>query len=109
MESRNKDHRNPTVRDLCLWIAQEALFIKPESLCKYVAGIRYYLDSYGKGHIARDVLVTRVVRGVCKKYGFGKQDLREPITVEMLVRVLRSVVIGNHNERCFAAACVIGF
>ena len=58
MECRDKDPRSPTVKDLCFWIAEESLFIKPDSLCKYVAGVKYYLDTYNKGHLARDVLVS---------------------------------------------------
>lgn len=109
MASRNKDHRNPEVRDICLWIAEESLFIKPESLCKYIAGIKYHLDTYNKGHIARDILVGRVVRGLCKKYGLGKRDAREPISMELLLKIMGSVDIGDHDERCYAAACIIGF
>src|SRR6185503_10654216 len=49
------------------------------------------------------------IRGVCKKYGFVRTDKREPITVQLLLRVLNSVNLGDHDERCCAAACVIGF
>lgn len=109
MDARGKDHRDPAVIDLCLWIAEESLFIKPESLCKYIAGVKYHLDTYGKGEIARNILVTRVVRGLCKKYGLSKRDVREPISMELMLRVLRTVDLQSHDERCKAAACVIGF
>lgn len=109
MISGDRDPKNPRVRDICQWIAEESLFIKTDSVLKYIAGVRYHLDGYGKGHVARDVLVNRVVRGICKKYGFGKKDHREPIALELLVRVLKSVNVKDHDERCYAAACVIGF
>jgi hypothetical protein len=109
MESRGKNPENPQVRDLCLWIAEESLFVKAESICKYWAGVKYYLDTYEAGHIARHILVKRVVRGLCKKYGLAKRDQREPITMELILQILKLVNLKDHDERCYAAACVIGF
>ena len=110
MDARSRNHEDPSVKDLCLWISQESLFIQSESILKYVAGVRYHLDTYGKGHVARDILVGRVVRGICKKYGLGKgKDAREPLALELLIKILRAVNLDEHDERCCAAACVIGF
>ena len=109
MKARNKDHRKPAPRDICIWIADTSLFIKADSILKYLAGVRYHLGTYGTADVARDTLVKRVVRGLFKTYGFSQGDDREPITVYLLIRVLKSVDIDDHDERCYAAASVIGF
>jgi hypothetical protein len=109
MAARNKDSIRPTATDICLWITETSLFIKTDSILKYLAGVRYYLDGHGTGQCARDVMVARVVRGLFKTYGTSSTDDREPITMYIMIAVLKSVDITDHDERCYAAAAVIGF
>ena len=109
MKARKRDHKRPSAQDICIWIADISLFIKADSILKYLAGVRYHLAPYGTADVTRNVLVNRVVRGLFKTYGFSQGDDREPITVFLMIKVLKSVNTDDHNERCYAAALVIGF
>src|SRR4051812_6497733 len=53
-------------------------------------------------------MVGRVVRASVKGMG-SRGDEREPITMQLIVQILNIVEVRDHNERCFAAACVVGF
>src|SRR4051812_44486144 len=39
----------------------------------------------------------------------GREDLREPLTADILGSISDRVAILSHNERCFMAAVVVGF
>src|SRR5690348_17135505 len=67
MSDRKKDHRYPKARDIAMWIAEQSLFIYPDSLCRYIAGVKYPLETFGTAGAASDVLGWR----------------REPITIQL--------------------------
>ena len=63
------DESNPSVLVMCKWIAFLSLFIEPISICRYLSAVRYFLAERGGAQAANDVVVTRMVRGICKRHG----------------------------------------
>ena len=106
---RKEDERNPTERAICEWIAFESLFIEPKSMAKYVQAVRYYLDSYNKREVTRGVLIKRMLRALCKKYGKPVKDDRENVTLDLLLKITKKIDLSDHVEVCCMAASVIAF
>lgn len=103
------DENKPTVLELCKWIAFLSLFIEPISICRYLSAVRYFLADRGGAQAANDVVVTRMVRGICKRHGLPVLDDRENVTVQLLLNIMKVIDLGAHNDRCCMAACVIAF
>jgi hypothetical protein len=89
-----------------------SVFISTTSLSKYLSGIRHVLTTKrgNKGTGFDGVFVTRYLRSMGRNYGLnGKEDLREPLTADILSKISQRVAILSHNERCLMAVVVIGF
>jgi len=104
-----EDEFNPSERTVCEWVAHESLFLEPKSVAKYVQAVKYFLDSYNKGEVIRSVLVKRMLRSLCKKYGKPVRDDRENVTIDLLVRITKKIDLNDHLDVCCMAASIIAF
>jgi hypothetical protein len=103
------DENNPSEVVLCKWISFLSLFVEPISICRYLSAVRYFLAERGGCKAANSVIVTRMVRGVCKRYGLPQLDDREIVTVQLLLLIMKAIDLGVHDDRCCMAACIVAF
>jgi len=103
------DESNPSEIDLCRWISFLSLFIEPISICRYLSAVRYFLAERCQSRVANSVLVTRMVRGVCKRHGLPEVDDREIMTVPLLLKIMKAIDLNSHDDRCCMAASVLAF
>lgn len=104
------DYKNPSVNQICEFISYESLFIQPTSLIHYISGIKYRLSE----DLLREdnfdhAKVKHLLRGIAMRYGLPERDTREPMSVELLVRIQKIIDFSDHDNRCYYAAAIIGF
>ena len=86
MYLKGVDDMNPDRENFLKWVAYQSLFIDPSSVSKYVQAVFYYLDTYDRGDIAKNVLIQRMIRSLSMQYGLPVKDDRENLTIDLLLK-----------------------
>jgi hypothetical protein len=110
MTACRKDYLNPTLEDICLWLTEQALIIRPQSLARYALAVEYYLKGLGLSHngrVMKEPVVKRIIRGAAKRYGLPPSVTREAVTISLLKLILKNIDLSSHNDRCLMAACIV--
>ena len=61
-----------------------------------------------KGGI-KTVLVKRLIRSACMRYGLPVRDDKENITIDLLLGIMKKIKLSDALDLCCMAASVIGF